>query len=58
MNNFWNCIGLPSVKEMQDLKERAARRVAFEGKMDGSAEVQIRQCVSGHEVLSEVEGDV
>lgn len=45
-------------KLMQDLKDRAARRAAFEGEMDGSAEVQIRQCVSGHEVLSEDGGAV
>lgn len=45
-------------KLMQDLKDRAAHRAAFEGEMDGSAEVQIRQCVSGHEVLSEDGGAV
>ena len=45
-------------KLMQDLTDRAARRAAFEGEMDGSTEVQIRQCVSGHEVLSEDGGAV
>ncbi len=45
-------------KLMQDLKDRATRRAAFEGEMDGSAEVQIRRCVSGHEVLSEDGGAV
>ena len=45
-------------KLMQDLTDRAARRAAFEGEMDSSTEVQIRRCVSGHEVLSEGGGAV
>lgn len=45
-------------KLMQALKDRAARRAAIEVEMDGSAEVQICQCVSGHGVLSEDGGAV